>query len=86
MHSCVDWDRMPAGLYDSIPLPALRESTLDAASSPLLWDTASLQAMLSEITKVGRSIEASFGGAPQDIEGVWANGKVTIVQSRAQVL
>ena len=75
-----------AGLYDSVPLPALTEETLDAASSPLLWDTTSLQSMLSEIVEVGRSIEATYGGAPQDIEGVWAGGKVTIVQSRAQVL
>ena len=75
-----------AGLYDSVPLPPLREETLDAASSPLLWDTESLQAMLSEIVQVGRSIEESFGGVPQDIEGVWADGKITIVQSRAQVL
>ena len=69
-----------------MPLPALREETLDAASSPLLWDTKALQSMLSEIVEVGRSTEAAFGGAPQDIEGVWANGKITIVQSRAQVL
>ena len=75
-----------AGLYDSVPVPALAEETLDAASSPLLWDTASLQAMLSEIVEAGRSIEASCGGAPQDIEGVWAKGKITIVQSRAQIL
>ena len=69
-----------------MPLPALREETLDAASSPLLWDTQSLQAMLTEIVGVGKAVEASFGGAPQDIEGVWANGKITIVQSRAQVI
>jgi alpha-glucan,water dikinase len=64
----------------------LREETLDAASSPLLWDTESLQAMLAEIVQVGRSIEEAFEGAPQDIEGVWADGRITIVQSRAQVL
>ena len=42
--------------------------------------------MLTEMVEVGKAVEASFGGAPQDIEGVWANGKITIVQSRAQVL
>ena len=34
---------------------------------------------------VGR-VEAAFGGTPQDIEGVWADGLVTIVQSRPQVI
>ena len=75
-----------AGLYDSVPLPALREQTLDAASDPLLWDTQSLKAMLTEIVRTGKAVEACFAGAPQDIEGVWANGKITIVQSRAQIL
>lgn len=42
--------------------------------------------MLQELTQVGRSIEAAFDGAPQDIEGVWVDGKITIVQSRAQIL
>ncbi len=75
-----------AGLYDSVPLPPLRESTVDYASSGLFWEGEELQSMLQELTQVGRSIEAAFDGAPQDIEGVWVDGKITIVQSRAQVL
>ena len=27
-----------AGLYDSIPLPALQQRTIDYAGEPLLWD------------------------------------------------
>ena len=29
-----------AGLYDSVPLPALAERTVDYASESLLWDEA----------------------------------------------
>ena len=29
-----------AGLYDSVPLPALDQRTVDYASEPLLWDEA----------------------------------------------
>ncbi len=75
-----------AGLYDSIPLPPLNESTVDYGSSGLFWEGEHLQGMLQELTEVGRSIETAFGGAPQDIEGVWVDGKITVVQSRAQVL
>ncbi|BDA48979.1 Alpha-glucan water dikinase, chloroplastic [Coccomyxa sp. Obi] len=75
-----------AGLYDSVPLPPLRESTVDYASSGLFWEGEGLQSMLQELTQVGRSIEVAFDGAPQDIEGVWVDGKITVVQSRAQVL
>lgn len=59
---------------------------MDYASNALFWEGEALQSMLQEITEVGRSIEAAFDGAPQDIEGVWVDGQITIVQSRAQVL
>ena len=42
--------------------------------------------VLSAIADASRAVEAAFGGAPQDIEGVWADGRVTIVQSRPQVV
>lgn len=74
------------GLYDSVPLSALSERPIDYAALEPIWDLQQLQAMLADIAKTGRSIEAAFNGAPQDIEGVWADGKITIVQSRAQVL
>lgn len=67
-------------------MPPLSESTVDYGSSGLFWEGKYLQGMLQELTEVGRSIEEAFGGAPQDIEGVWVDGKITIVQSRAQVL
>ena len=83
MHHVLTLD---AGLYDSVPVPALEERTLDYAGSALFWDAAALQSWLQDIAAVGHSVEAAFGGAPQDIEGVVVDGRVTVVQSRAQVL
>jgi len=31
-------------------------------------------------------VEKAFGGAPQDVEGVYQDGKITVVQARPQVL
>ena len=42
--------------------------------------------VLGAIAEASRAVEAAFGGAPQDIEGVWADGRVTVVQSRPQVI
>lgn len=42
--------------------------------------------LLSEICKVGASIETALEGIPQDIEGVVApDGTITVVQTRPQV-
>lgn len=38
------------------------------------------------MVEVAARVEAAFGGVPQDIEGVWAGGAFTVVQSRPQVL
>lgn len=35
---------------------------------------------------LGKSVEDAFDGVPQDIEGVYSDGKFTVVQSRPQVL
>ncbi|KAK9862996.1 hypothetical protein WJX84_004122 [Apatococcus fuscideae] len=75
-----------AGLYDSIPLLPLEARSLDYADEPLIWDSSTQQRILAAIAKAAREVEAAFGGSPQDIEGVYANGKLTIVQSRPQVL
>lgn len=45
------------------------------------------QAQLIEgIVGIAKEVEAAFGGVPQDIEGVYADGKFTVVQSRPQIL
>lgn len=75
-----------AGLYDSIAFPALQEHTLDYATDRLLWDASFQQELLHGLVQLGQSVEAAFGGEPQDVEGVYTNGKFTVVQSRPQVL
>lgn len=75
-----------AGLYDSIPLQPLQPQPIDYASERLFWDTEFQQELLGGMTRLGRAVEEAFGGVPQDIEGLWANGRFTVVQSRPQVL
>ena len=75
-----------AGLYDSIPFPALEEQPIDYATDELLWNSAFQQQILQGLVDLGRSVEDAFDGVPQDIEGVYSDGKFTVVQSRPQVL
>ncbi|KAK9807043.1 hypothetical protein WJX72_011773 [[Myrmecia] bisecta] len=75
-----------AGLYDSVPLDPLQERSLDYAEERLMWDAEFQRVLLASIAAVGREVEAAFGGVPQDIEGVWANGSISVVQSRPQIL
>ena len=77
---------MLAGLYDSIPLRPLRPQPVDYAQDRLFWDSDFQQELLGGMARVGRVVEEAFGGAPQDIEGLWAGGRFTVVQSRPQVL
>lgn len=77
---------MTTGLYDSIPLEPLVEQTLETAAEGIFWDEAFAKEMLSNIAAIGFEVEKAFGGEPQDIEGVWRGGKITIVQARPQIL
>ena len=77
---------MLTGLYDSIPLQPLEEQTLETAAEGLFWDDAFAHQLLAKIAATGFEVERAFGGQPQDIEGVWHDGKVTVVQARPQVL
>jgi hypothetical protein len=45
-----------------------------------------LQEVLGAIVVAAQQVEAAFDGQPQDIEGVWVDGRLTVVQSRPQVL
>ncbi|KAI3425011.1 hypothetical protein D9Q98_008393 [Chlorella vulgaris] len=76
-----------AGLYDSVPFPALEHHAVAYAGEALLWDGAQRQQLLAELVKLGGAVEAAFDGVPQDIEGVkTADGTCFVVQSRPQVL
>lgn len=74
------------GLYDSIPLQPLIEETLDTAAEGLFWDAGYTTEIIEKIASTGFEVEAAFDGQPQDIEGVWCEGEITIVQARPQVL
>ncbi|KAF8071284.1 R1 [Scenedesmus sp. PABB004] len=73
-----------AGLYDSVPVVPLTEVTLEAADEPLLWDGGLRASLIDSIVDAGQAVEAAFGGAPQDIEGVWREGQMVVVQARPQ--
>lgn len=75
-----------AGLYDSVPVVPLDEVLLDAANQPLFWDHALRGQLIDSIVDAGQAIEAAFDGVPQDVEGVWQGGQLTVVQARPQVL
>lgn len=75
-----------AGLYESITVPALHESPVDYAEERLFWDSDFQMDLVRSLADVSKRVEAAFDGQPQDIEGVWVEGKVTIVQTRPQVL
>lgn len=51
-----------------------------------LPEVVCMQEVMRQLADAAKQVEAALGGQPQDIEGVWADGKVTVVQSRPQVL
>jgi alpha-glucan, water dikinase len=73
-----------AGLYDSVMVPSPRAAELDYTDERLLRDEAFRQSLLASVADLGWAVEAALGG-PQDVEGVFANGRHTVVQARAQV-
>ena len=75
-----------AGLYDSIPIIPLSESSVDYASNRLFLEDQFRADFLSRLVDVGSSIEAAFDGKSQDIEGVYSDGRLFVVQARPQVL
>lgn len=75
-----------AGLYDSVLTKPPVVHQINYCNEQLLWDGKFCTELMSGIARLGRDVEAACGGAPQDIEGVFANGKFTIVQARPQVL
>lgn len=70
----------------SIPAVPLAEQLLDAANEPLIFDAAFRQTLMDGLVEVGGAVQDAFGGAPQDVEGVWAGGRFAVVQARPQVV
>lgn len=74
-----------AGLYDSIPAVPLELATLETAAEGLFWDAELRDDLLNKIAEAGRQVESALGGEPQDVEGVFSDGEITVVQARPQV-
>jgi alpha-glucan,water dikinase len=77
-------DYAGAGLYDSVTLEPPREQTLDYTACRLVWDTAFRDNLLRQITQIGILLEQTLG-APQDIEGAFAQNRFHLLQTRTQV-
>lgn len=73
-----------AGLYESVALPSLEPWRIDYTQTELLWSKPLQDRILTSIAEVGAAVEAALGG-PQDIEGVYADGRFYVVQARPQV-
>ncbi len=73
-----------AGLYDSFMVPPAQPRPLDYAQDDLLWNSELRLRVLTGVAKLGFEIERILGG-PQDIEGVYAQGRFFVVQTRPQV-
>lgn len=75
-----------AGLYDSVPVEPLVEQLVDYSGEKLFNDAGFQKDLMSQLVSLGKSIQDAFGGVPQDIEGVWVDGKLYVVQARTQIL
>ncbi len=73
-----------AGLYDSVLLEPPKQSALDYAQEPLVWDEAFRGNLVARIAEIGFEIERA-SHSPQDIEGAVTQGKYYVVQTRPQV-
>jgi alpha-glucan,water dikinase len=77
-------DYAGAGLYDSVLLEPAAETILDYSVDALVWDEGFRRELIAGLLRVGLEIER-LAGAPQDIEGVVAQGKFYVVQTRPQM-
>jgi hypothetical protein len=69
-----------------VPVTPFHEVVLEAGESPLITDPALRSSLIQVITATGQAVEGAFRGVPQDIEGVWYDGGLVVVQSRPQVM
>jgi alpha-glucan,water dikinase len=73
-----------AGLYDSFMVPGAEPRPLDLANDSLLWNNDLRHRILTCVAKLGFEVERVLG-FPQDIEGVYTQGRFVVVQTRPQV-
>ena len=73
-----------AGLFDSVPMVNDTEIEMSYYKDKLLTDESFTTNLIEKISSLGIAVEKMFN-YPQDIEGVYYNGKFYIVQTRPQV-
>ena len=73
-----------AGLYDSFTTEPSRRELIDYSKEKIVIDKQFRMDLLSQVAKIGMDIENALG-TPQDIEGVYSNGRYYVVQTRPQV-
>jgi len=74
-----------AGLFDSYPMHETSEYRIAYHREKLMLDPSFRANFMSNIGKIGITIEDLYGKQPQDIEGAYHNGKFFVVQTRPQV-
>jgi len=74
-----------AGLFDSYPSEPAEHFRINYSGDKLINDEGFRNYFMSQIGKIGKSIESVYGGSPQDIEGCYVDGKFYVVQTRPQV-
>ncbi|BBN15806.1 hypothetical protein MPTK1_7g01010 [Marchantia polymorpha subsp. ruderalis] len=75
-----------AGLFDSVIVDPPKRILVDFCEERLLWDIQFREQLIQDIKTVGLCVESALGGQAQDIEGIYRDGKITVVQARPQVL
>lgn len=75
-----------AGLYDSVTVAPLEARACAYAGERLLFDPAFRRELLMDLARAGREVEAAMDMGPVDVEGAIADGRIWIVQVRAQVV
>lgn len=78
-------DATGARLFESAPVSGVEMETPEYADEELVWHSEFQQRVLREISDAGWKVEGAFGGQPLEIEGVYSQGKVAVVQARPQV-
>ena len=73
-----------AGLFDSVPMVKDSEIEMVYHNNKLFTDKKFVENLTSKIGQLGVGVEKMYG-IPQDIEGVYYNGDLYIVQTRPQV-
>ena len=73
-----------AGLFDSVPMVKDKKVEMMYYNDRIFKDKKFVDKMIKKISKLGIEVEKMFK-EPQDIEGVFYNGDLYIVQTRPQV-